>query len=101
QRIQSNADMAQRIQRARDAGFSDEEIFGRMGLAPRAPADQPANTESIQTSSAPGIQVSWPEEGGPSFAQRAGGLINEAGRQVGLTARYGMEGLGQVAGMLS
>src|SRR5690606_9268091 len=29
-------DMAQRIQRARDAGFSDEEIFGRMGLAPRA-----------------------------------------------------------------
>lgn len=40
-RLQNNADMAQRIQKARDAGFTDEEIFGRMGLSGVAtpPAD--------------------------------------------------------------
>lgn len=83
-RLQGNADMAQRIQRARDAGFSDEEIFGRMGLSvggqQQAAAEQPAER---------------------SLAERAGDALREIPRQVGLTARYGMEGLGQAAGILT
>src|SRR5699024_6016416 len=43
-RIQSNEDMAARIQRAKDAGFSDDEIFGRMGLS----AGQPQEAHPIQ-----------------------------------------------------
>lgn len=55
-----------------DKAKAQEQYFEQV-IAPRAPADQldavrsqffsqyPANTESIQTSSAPGIQVSWPE----------------------------------------
>ena len=74
-RIQSNADMAARIQKARDAGFTDEEIFGRMGL----PATKP------EAQKAPEKQPDEP------------GMLDRIGRQVGLTARYGLEGLGQVA----
>lgn len=84
QRIQGNADMAQRIQKARDAGFSDDEIFGRMGLAI---GQQPQAEQR-------------PEEE-RSFAQRVGDTIREIPRQVGLTARYGLEGVGQAAGMLT
>lgn len=78
-RIQGNADMAKRIQRARDAGFSDEEIFGRMGLqtAPQTP-QQPQEAQPDQP-----------------------GMLSQIGRQVGLTARYGLEGVGNVVGMLS
>ncbi len=74
-RIQSNADMAARIQKARDAGFTDEEIFGRMGLSDKKPEAQKAPTEQ----------------------QDEPGMLDRIGRQVGLTARYGLEGLGQVA----
>ncbi|MCZ4330781.1 phage tail tip lysozyme [Castellaniella denitrificans] len=73
-RIQGNADMAARIQKAREAGFTDEEIYGRMGL--QAKPQQPA--QATQEQDQPGI-------------------VDRLGRQVGLTARYGLEGLGQVA----
>lgn len=86
QRIQGNADMAQRIQKARDAGFTDEEIFGRMGL---------------QIGGQGQTQPQAPEQPEPSFAQRAGNTISELGRQVGLTGRYALEGVGQSLGMLS
>jgi outer membrane lipoprotein SlyB len=36
-------------------------------------------------------------QGGPSFAERAGANIREIPRQVGLTARYGMDAFGQTA----
>lgn len=75
-RIQSNADMSARIQRARDAGFTDEEIFGRMGLQI---GQQAASKQPLET------------------AQDEPGMAERIGRQVGLTARYGLEGLGQVA----
>lgn len=88
QRIQGNADMAQRIQRARDTGFSDEEIFGRMGLSASQP--QSAGAEQVATQ---------PEE--RSFVERAGDALREVPRQVGLTARYGLEGLGQAAGVIT
>lgn len=78
-RIQGNADMAKRIQRARDAGFSDEEIFGRMGLQTAPQAAQ------------------QPQEAAPDQP----GMMGQIGRQIGLTARYGLEGLGQVAGMVT
>lgn len=76
-RIQGNADMAARIQKARDAGFTDEEIYGRMGLqttAPRKPAQASLEPQQEQP-----------------------GIVDRLGRQIGLTARYGLEGLGQVA----
>ena len=79
-RIQGNADMAARIQRAKDAGFTEEEIFGRMGL------------------SVPAQKQEQPERG---FWQSVGDNIMDAGRQVGLTARYGLEGLGQAAGVVT
>lgn len=85
QRIQGNADMAQRIQRARDAGFSDDEIFGRMGLSVGQQQPAPATQQSADR----------------SFVERAGDALREIPRQVGLTARYGMEGLGQAAGVLT
>lgn len=87
QRIQSNADMAKRIQRARDAGFSDEEIFGRMGLS--MGGQQAAEVE----------QQTQPQE--RSFVESMGDSLREIPRQAGLTARYGMEGLGQAAGVLT
>ncbi|QFY77526.1 hypothetical protein DUD43_07405 [Alcaligenes faecalis] len=82
QRIQANSGMQQRIQKAREAGFSDEEIFGRMGLQ---------ITQSQQA----------PQQPEPSFAERAGSAIMDIPRQVGLTARYGLEGLGQAAGVVT
>lgn len=87
QRIQGNADMSQRIQRARDAGFSDEEIFGRIGLSPAA------RNETVSQ------QQDQPQD--RSFVQRVGDNLREVPRQVGLTARYGLEGLGQAAGVLT
>lgn len=86
QRIQGNADMAARIQRARDAGFSDEEIFGRMGLT-LGQQQAPASAEQQLTER--------------SFVERAGDALREVPRQVGLTARYGLEGIGQAAGVLT
>ncbi|WP_269497852.1 phage tail tip lysozyme [Castellaniella sp. S9] len=82
-RIQANADMSARIQKARDAGFTDEEIFGRMGL---------------KAGQQPDLLAEPPQR---SFAERAGAAIMEIPRQVGLTARYGLEGLGQAAGIVT
>ncbi|MCP1679408.1 hypothetical protein [Kerstersia gyiorum] len=43
-----------------------------------------------------GATGSWEQEE-PGFFERAGNTIKEVGRQVGLTARYGLEGLGQAS----
>lgn len=81
-RLQSNSDFSQRLQRARDAGFTDDEIFGRLGLQAARPSEAG-------------------QEEGRSLVQRAGDAIMDIPRQVGLTARYGIEGLGQAAGVVT
>jgi hypothetical protein len=43
----------------------------------------------------------WVIEDSPPTAIRAGGMINEIPRQIGLTARYGMEGLANVAQLVT
>lgn len=50
-RLQANAGMAERLQKARDAGYSDDEIYGRLGLAIKAPDQQQA--EQLQPQDAP------------------------------------------------
>lgn len=89
-RIQGNAAMSARIQKARDAGFTDEEIYGRMGLSPSAQVSTDGKGDAVR----------WGEEQ-PSVAERIGNGIMETGRQVGLTGRYALEGLGQAAGVLT
>lgn len=79
ERLLGNEQVMQRISRAREAGFSDDEIFGRLGFG--AQAVQPAAQ--------------------PTTAQDEPGIAQRFGRQLGLTARHGLEGLGQVADVVT
>src|SRR5690625_3424439 len=76
QRLQSNEDIWGRIERAKEAGFSDDEIFGRLGLS---------------------IEASEPQE---QQDPQERGLMSQVGRQLGLTARAGLEGISAFPEML-
>lgn len=69
---------------------------GQVASNPFDQFDSPV--DSVRTSQdGKGDSVSWVEQDSRPLAERIGGGIAEAGRQVGLTARYGLEGLGQAA----
>lgn len=65
------------------------------------PLAEPGSQE-VNTPTTPGGDTAQRQDGPErSFAQKAGDAIMEIPRQVGLTARYGIEGLGQAAGVLT
>ena len=73
QYLGSNEGFAGKLEQARQAGYSDDEIWQHFGLGGQA-------------------QEAPPEEEKPEGRSFMGNL----GRQVGLTARYGLEGFGQL-----
>lgn len=85
-------DFSAKLQQAREAGYSDDEIFGHLGLS-GAPNQQatgdpmPLNQTNIHDQT-----VEQPQEG-RSF-------VGEIGRQLGLTARAGLEGVSALPEML-
>lgn len=77
---------------SRKGGMFDDLIPNKsLGIQTAAPSQ----------TSLPTIQTAAQKKEDPGFFERAGQGIMEAGRQVGLTARYGLEGLGQASQLIT
>src|SRR5690625_1150509 len=82
--ISKMPDFSSKLQQAREAGYSDDEIFGHLGLTANTTADAQPGASPIADQT----------------TEQQPGFIGQLGRQLGLTARAGLEGVSALPEML-
>ena len=98
------ATIQEQIAQAKSAGYSDEDIAKHLSsmqdFAPKVKQAQAAgySASDIVSHLAQPSAPAAPEKG---FGEQLSDTIKDVPRQIGLTARYGLEGLGNAVGVLS